>query len=403
MPAFKYQGKDVATGKSRRGVIQAPDRNSALAELKRQRCIVTGLQERRETVWNKEFYLGSPVKNEQFVVYCRQFATMIRAGISIVEATAVLAEQSESKPLKKALYEVTAELRKGNTFSGAISAYPRIFPSIFVHMIRAGEESGSMEDTLERLAVYFEKAHYTREKVKSAMTYPLIVSIMAVLVIVFLLKFIIPRFQSMFTQFGGDLPAITKFTLTLSQSIESHWYVWLLGAAALIAAVYLLLRWERGAYAWDYVKLKLPVFGLLNRKSAIAQMTRTLSSLYASAVPVLQSLAIVEKVVGNRVIGATIRESQNSLRQGRPLSEPLRGSWIFPPLVTQMILVGEETGSIDVMLEKVADFYERDVENSVDKLKQLIEPIMIVILAGVVGFIMASIMIPMLSLYGNIN
>ncbi|MBW4838316.1 MAG: type II secretion system F family protein [Paenibacillaceae bacterium] len=402
MPQYVYQGKD-GVGKQRKGALQAPDRPTALAELKRQQIVVTGLREKRETVWNKEFYLGSPVKNEQFVVFCRQFATMIKAGISIVEATAILAEQSESKPLKKTLAEVAAELRKGNTFSGVISAYPRIFPTIFVHMIRAGEEAGSMEETLERLAVYFEKAHVTREKVKSAMTYPMIVSVMAVFVIIFLLKFMIPRFQAMFAQLGGDLPAITKFTLGLSRSLEQHWMVWLLIALAAVAAVYLLLRWERGAYAWDYLKLKAPVFGILNRKSAIAQLTRTLSSLFASAVPVLQALAIVEKAVGNRVIGDTLRECQTSLRQGRPLSEPLRQSWVFPPLVTQMIRVGEETGSIDTMLGKVADFYERDVENTVDKLKQLIEPVMILLLAGVVGFIIASVMIPMLSLYRNIS
>lgn len=402
MPQYVYQGRD-RVGKQRKGALQAPDRSAALAELKRQQIVATGLREKRETIWNKEFYLGSPVKNEQFVVFCRQFATMIQAGISIVEATAILAEQSGSKPLKKTLAEVTAELRKGHTFSGAIAAYPRIFPAIFVHMIRAGEEAGSMEETLERLAVYFEKAHVTREKVKSAMTYPLIVSVMAVFVIIFLLKFMIPRFQVMFTQLGGDLPAITKFTLSLSRSLEQHWIVWLLTATAAFAAVYLLLRWERGAYAWDYFKLKAPVFGILNRKSAIAQLTRTLSSLFASAVPVLQALAIVEKAVGNRVIGATLRECQTSLRQGRPLSEPLRQSWVFPPLVTQMIRVGEETGSIDAMLAKVADFYERDVENTVDKLKQLIEPVLILLLAGVVGFIIASVMIPMLSLYRNIS
>lgn len=402
MPQYVYQGRD-RVGKQRKGALQAPDRTTALAELKRQQIVVIGLREKRETVWNKEFYLGSPVKNEQFVVFCRQFATMIKAGISIVEATAILAEQSDSKPLKKTLAEVAAELRKGNTFSGAISAYPRIFPTIFVHMIRAGEEAGSMEETLERLAVYFEKAHVTREKVKSAMTYPLIVSVMAVFVILFLLKFMIPRFQAMFAQLGGDLPAITKFTLSLSRSLEQYWIVWLLAALAVVTAVYLLLRWEHGAYTWDYMKLKAPVFGMLNRKSAIAQLTRTLSSLFASAVPVLQALAIVEKAVGNRVIGATLRECQASLRQGRPLSEPLRQSWVFPPLVTQMIRVGEETGSIDTMLAKVADFYERDVENTVDKLKQLIEPVMILLLAGVVGFIVASVMIPMLSLYRNIS
>lgn len=402
MPKYIYRARDPG-GKRKRGTLQAFDRGAALAELKRQHLIVTELKEQQDTLWNKDFQIGNPVKNEEFVVFCRQLATMIRAGISIVDATEVLAAQSESKHLKQALAGVTAELRKGSTFSAATRMYPKVFPSIFIHMVRAGEESGNMDDTLERLAVYFEKAHYTREKVKSAMTYPVIVGVMAVLVVIFLLKYMIPRFQSMFTQLGGELPAITKFTLALSDSVQQHFILWVLSAFLICLGVYMLVKWEKGAYAWDYIKLKAPMFGLLNRKSAIAQLTRTLSSLFASAVPVLQALAIVEKVVGNRVIGATLRECQAALRQGRPLSEPLKKSWIFPPLVTQMITVGEETGSMDAMLSKVADFYEKDVENSVDKLKQLIEPVMILLLAGIVGFIIASIMIPMLSLYKNIS
>jgi type IV pilus assembly protein PilC len=270
-------------------------------------------------------------------------------------------------------------------------------------MVRAGEETGNMEDTLDRLALFFEKEHYTREKVKSAMTYPVVVGIIALVVVAYLMKFVVPRFETMFTQMGAELPVLTKIILSLSRSVENQWYIWLLVIVLIVAAYQLFKRTDKGAYAIDLMKLKIPVFGPLNQKGAIARMTRTLASLYASAVPVLQSLSIAEKVVGNLVISKYLRDSQDSLRRGRSLSEPLRKAWVFPPLVSQMIAIGEETGSLDEMLGKIADFYEKDVENMVDKLKALLEPLLIVFLAGVVGVIVAAIMLPMMQIYNNIH
>lgn len=224
---------------------------------------------------------------------------------------------------------------------------------------------------------------------------------MAIGAVIYLLWAIVPQFVTMFESFDAELPAITKMVLALSKSIQGQWYFWILGVLLLVVAYQITKRTEKGAYVLDYAKLKVPVFGKLNQKGSIAQFTRTFSSLYASSVPILQSLAIVEEVAGNKVIGRYIRSASDSLRQGNPLSEPLKKAWVFPPLVTQMIAIGEETGALDTMLSKVADFYEMDVENTVDRLKSLLEPLLIAFLAGVVGVIVAAIMLPMFSLYSN--
>ncbi|MDQ0192154.1 type II secretion system F family protein [Paenibacillus wynnii] len=400
MALFEYQVK-TAAGRPIKGKLTASDKPAAMEELRKRGLTVFSLVERKTSFLQMELYLGNPVKTIHFIIYCRQFATLMRAGVSIVDATRILAEQTESKPLRKALQDVGSSLMRGTSFSQAVQDHKKIFPPLFVSMIRAGEESGNMEGTLERLAMFFEKQHTTTEKIKSALTYPITVGVMAVGAVIYLLWAIVPQFVSMFESMDAELPAITKMVLALSKSIQGQWYLWLLGVLLLVVAYQITKRTEKGAYALDYAKLKLPVFGKLNQKGSIAQFTRTFSSLYASSVPILQSLAIVEEVAGNKVIGKYIRSAGDSLRQGKPLSEPLKKAWVFPPLVTQMIAIGEETGALDTMLSKVADFYEMDVENTVDRLKSLLEPLLIAFLAGVVGIIVAAIMLPMFSLYGN--
>lgn len=400
MALFEYQVK-TAAGRPIKGKLTASDKPAAMEELRKRGLIVFSLVERKTSILQMELYIGKPVKTIHFIIYCRQFATLMRAGVSILEGTRILAEQTESKPLRKALQDVGSSLMRGISFSQAVQDHKRIFPPLFVSMIRAGEESGNMEGTLERLAVFFEKQHTTTEKIKSALTYPITVGVMAIGAVIYLLWAIVPQFVTMFESMNAELPAITKLVLALSKSIQGQWYFWLLGMLLLITAFQVAKRTERGAYAIDYAKLKVPVFGKLNQKGSIAQFTRTFSSLYASSVPILQSLAIVEEVAGNKVIGQYIRSAGDSLRQGNPLSEPLKKAWVFPPLVTQMIAIGEETGALDTMLSKVADFYEMDVENTVDRLKSLLEPLLIAFLAGVVGVIVAAIMLPMFSLYSN--
>ncbi|HEY2492039.1 MAG TPA: type II secretion system F family protein [Paenibacillus sp.] len=401
MPQFEYQVRTSA-GKQLKGKLTAQDKSTAMEELRKRGLTVFSLIERKSTVFSKDIYIGNPVKMIHFIIYCRQFATLIRAGVTLVDATRILAEQTESKPLKKALHGVYSSLLRGIAFSQAVQDHNKIFPPLFISMIRAGEESGDLEGTLERLATFFEKRHNTREKVKSALMYPVTVGLLAIAAVVYLLWAIVPQFVQMFESMDAELPAITKLVLSLSKSIQGQWYIWLLAVIVLLLSYQIYKRTDKGAYAIDYSKLKMPVFGKLNQKSSIAQFARTFSSLYASSVPVLQSLAIVEDVAGNKVVGDAIHKAADSLRQGKPLSEPLKQAWVFPPLVTQMIAIGEETGSLDQMLAKVADFYEMDVENTVDRLKSLLEPLLIVFLAGVVGIIVAAIMLPMFSLYGNL-
>lgn len=400
MPLFEYQVKTTA-GKQIKGKLTATDKPSAMEELRKRGLTVFSLIERKTSILSMDIYIGNPVKTIHFIIYCRQFATLMRAGVSIVDATRILAEQTDSKPLSKALQDVNSSLLRGIAFSQAVQEHKKIFPPLFVSMIRAGEESGDLEGTLERLAVFFEKQHTTTEKIKSALTYPITVGVMAIGAVIYLLWAIVPQFVTMFESMNAELPAITKMVLALSKSIQGQWYFWVLGIVLIIVAYQITKRTEKGAYALDYAKLKVPVFGKLNQKGSIAQFTRTFSSLYASSVPILQSLAIVEEVAGNKVIGRYIRSAADSLRKGNPLSEPLKKAWVFPPLVTQMIAIGEETGALDQMLSKVADFYEMDVENTVDRLKSLLEPLLIAFLAGVVGVIVAAIMLPMFSLYGN--
>ncbi|WP_054957509.1 type II secretion system F family protein [Paenibacillus dakarensis] len=400
MQQFEYQVK-TGSGKQLKGKLSAVDKASAMEELRKRGLTVFSLIETKQTILSMDIYIGNPVKPIHFIIYCRQFATLIRAGVSIVDATRILAEQTDSKPLRKALIHVNSSLLRGISFSQAVQDHKKIFPPLFVSMIRAGEESGDLEGTLDRLALYYEKQHNTTEKIKSALTYPVTVGLMAIAAVVYLLWAIVPQFVSMFESLDAELPAITKIVLALSDSIKEQWYFWLLAVLALIIAHQIMKRTERGAYWLDYAKLKMPVFGKLNQKGSIAQFTRTFASLYASSVPVLQSLNIVEEVAGNKVIGQYIRSAGDSLSQGKPLSEPLKKAWVFPPLVTQMIAIGEETGALDQMLSKVADFYEMDVENTVDRLKSLLEPLLIAFLACIVGIIVAAIMLPMFSMYGN--
>lgn len=402
MAQFVYQARSITTG-SMKGTLSAQDKSSAVEELRKRGLVVLSVKEQRHTALSTEIYIGNPVKNVDFIIYCRQFATLIGAGVNIVDATRILGEQTDSKPLKKALIDVNSSILRGVAFSQALLDHKRIFPPMFVNMVRAGEESGDLEGTLERLAIFFEKEHVTREKIKSALTYPVVVGFIALSAVVYLLKAVVPQFVSMFESMNTQLPAVTRLVLAASNSISNQWYLWILILVGIVVAYQVAKRSERGAYLIDYAKLKMPIFGKLRQKGAVAQMTRTLSSLYSSSVPVLQSLSIVEEVVNNKVIGGFIRKSAESLRQGKPLSDPLKQAWVFPPLVAQMIAIGEETGSLDKMLEKIADFYEMDVEQTVDRLKSLIEPLLLVFLAGVVGVIVAAIMLPMFTMYANIS
>lgn len=389
-------------GATQKGTIDAASKTAAIAKL-REKGINPREIEESKSIWHKEVSLGGgKVKTQDFVIYCRQFATLIRAGVSLVEATNILAKQATSKPLKKALENVEEDIRAGIPFSDAVRKHPKVFPELFVNMMKSGEATGNIDETLERLANSYEKSFRLIKKVQSTLTYPAMLLVLIVIVVFFMLVFIVPSFVESFEQMDTELPALTVATVALGTWLKQYW--WLLIGAIVIGAVvfqYLYKNNKQFHYSVHYALLKMPIFGPLLQKSAIARLTRNLSSLFSSAVPILQALTISEKISGNPIIGKVILDARASLEKGSTLTEPLEQSWIFPPMVTSMTRIGESTGSLDYMLEKVADFYEEEVDRTVDTLKSLIEPIMIAILAGAVGLIVAAIFMPMFSLYEN--
>ncbi|RIW37703.1 type II secretion system F family protein [Bacillus salacetis] len=401
MARFKYTGRGRTGKKS--GVLTAASTREAMLKLKNQGIRVIEMNEVPETLLTKDIAIGNPVKLQHMVIFLRQFATLLQAGVTVVDATDILSSQTQSKPLGRALGEVQMELKDGNPLSDALAKHRRIFEPMLINMIRAGEASGSLDETLESLATHYEKQHMTRQKIVSALAYPAVVGVIAIAVVIFLLVAVVPTFVTMLADFGGELPAITKFVLGSSEFMQKYWYLVTAGMAAIAAGIMVLKKNSRTKYYFDYAMLRMPIFGSMIQKAALARMTRTLSSLFSSSVPILQALAIVEKVVENEVIARVLRHSRDSLEKGTSLTEPMKKHWAFPPLVTQMIAIGETTGSLDSMLGKVADFYEKEVENSTDRLKSLIEPLMIVFLAALVGTIVTSIMVPMFEIFNNVQ
>jgi type IV pilus assembly protein PilC len=402
MAQFSYVGRD-RSGKKRIGSIIGLSKREAVLKLKEKGIAVKDVQEKQQSILNKEIFIGKQVKSQHFVIFLRQFATLLRAGVSVVDATNILSSQTESKPLKKVLTELENELQQGNHLSMAMGKHRGIFPSIVINMVAAGEVSGNLDDTLDQLATYFEKQHNTKQKIVSAMMYPMIVGIVAVVVVIFLLAKVVPSFAAMLEDSGGELPMITKVVLNASHFFQDFWWIVLICGILFYLLIYFIRQNPAANFYFDYTMLKIPVFGKILQKSVLARMTRMLSSLFSSSVPILQSLKIVERVVDNEVVARVLRQSRDALESGQRLTEPMKKHWIFPPLVTHMIAIGEETGSLDEMLAKVAEFYEKEVETATDRLKSLIEPIMIVILASIVGTIVISIIVPMFEIYKTIG
>lgn len=401
MARFKYTGRDIKGKKY--GAIQAGSKREAIQMLREEGIRVIEINEVAESLLTKEITFGNPVKLQHLVIYLRQFSTLLKAGVTVVESTRILAEQTDSKALKKVLLDIEQELREGNPLSAATGKHPKVFSVMFINMVKAGEVGGNLDETLERLAVHFEKQHYTRQKISAALAYPLSVGFVAIGVVIFLLTSVVPTFVTMFQDFGAELPAITRFVLSSSDFMQSFWWLIVLFIIGLYSSVLIMKNNRDTKYYIDYAILRMPLIGKMMQKAVLARMTRTMSSLFSSSVPILQAMVIVEKVVENEVIARVIRDSRESLEKGRSITEPMMKHWAFPPLITQMIVIGEKTGALDEMLGKVADFYEKEVETSTDRLKTLIEPIMIILLATIVGTIVLAIMIPMFEIFNQIG
>ncbi|WP_127587869.1 type II secretion system F family protein [Paenibacillus koleovorans] len=400
MANFAYEAV-TESGKRTKGTMRAQSKQSAISELRGKGLIIRSITERDGTAMDKELHFGRAVKLEDFVIFCRQFATLIRSGIQIDQSISILEDQTEAKYLKRSLGDVSEQIRTGHSLSKSMGDHPKVFPEMFVNMIASGETGGNLDDVLDRMADHYEKEHKTIQKVKSAMTYPVIVMVIAVGVVAFLLIKIVPTFASMFLEQGSELPLITKFVMSASDAIVKFWWMFLLGLAGIVTFYRMFTSNNDGKYVIDMMKFRFPIFGIIFKKAAIARITRTMSSLFVSAVPVLQAIDVTEKVVGNKVMEKVLREAKESLQQGKLLSDPFEKSGLFPKMVVQMLIIGEETGQVDKMLLKIAEFYEADVDQSVDRLKAVIEPLMLLFVSILVGIIVAAMMSPMFKMYDN--
>ena len=401
---YQYKGIDSRTGKEVKGKLTVTTKAEAIEELKEKGLYISEIKEIKETFLTKDLNItiGKPVKSQDFVMFCRQLATLLKAGTPIADSIRILSDQVSSKALQKALNEVYRDIRSGTSFSDACKKFPKIFDKVFINMILAGETSGDLERVMDQLAIFYEKEHKIHGKVKSAMTYPIVVSIVAVIVIVILLTKVLPSLLDNLLSVGGEIPLPTKMVMALSDFMINYWYILVLAVILLSIAFIAIKRNPKGQYMLDLVKLKIPVFGALAQKQIIARISRTMASLFASSVPVLQILRMSGEVSGNKVYEKVLDESRESLRRGASLSLPLAQSWVFPSLVSHMVAIGEETGQLDTMLEKIADFYEEEVEQLASRLSTVIEPLMIAILGIIVGTIVLAAMMPMFSIYQNV-
>jgi len=402
MAKFRYLAIDGA-GIRKRGVIEAQNFQAAAEELRSQGLWIMKLFDQGKSILRRDLSELFPpqVKSSEFVVFCRQLATLYKSGVGLVDGVRALSEQTQSKAFRKVLREMADDMQQGMQFSAAAAKFPSVFKSVFIHMVRAGEVSGKLDEMLERLAVFHEKEHNTRAKVKSAMIYPAVMGVMTVGVVTMMMLFVVPQYVQTFREMGIELPLVTRIIMKVSDFLVRHWYVvplLLIGIPLLFKSI---RKFPRGNYALDYVHLRIPVFGLLKRKQAIARFSRTFSSLHAAAIPMMQNLSIVANVVGNEVFRRLILDTRTLVRDGRPLAEGFRQALLVPPMAQHMMAVGEKTGALDSMMEKAADFFEQDLEHMSDRLKALLEPIMILVMALVVGGIVAAMMLPMFTILDN--
>jgi type IV pilus assembly protein PilC len=394
---FTYKVRD-RTGKLVEGQLEAENAQLVVSKLRSMGYVPIEIEQQGKQSLGRELKIpgfSNRVKLKDVAVFSRQFSTMINSGLSMLRSLYILAEQTESKPLAEIVSQVRVDVERGSSLSAALAKHPKAFNRLYVAMVRAGETGGVLDSVLARLATTIEKQVELRRKVKSAMTYPAVVSGLVLLMVTAMLLFVIPMFQSIFKELGGTLPVPTQILIKISSVVRKWWYIVFLGE---IAFVWGFRRWinsEEGRKRWDMIKLRMPIFGGLTRKTALARFGRTLSALVRAGVPILESLDIVCETSGNWVIAEAVRDTSQSVKHGEPLSRKLEDHPVFPPMVVQMMAVGEETGALDEMLDKIADFYDQEVEATVNAMTSLIEPLLIVVMGVCIGGMIIALYLPM--------
>lgn len=402
MANYTYTAID-STGKNVKGTIEGENEQLVMAKLHEQQLHIVNVE--REKGGAKKALGGKKkkVKLHSMVVFSRQFATMIDAGIAIVRCLDILENQTKDEVLQDVIGQCKRDVKGGVSLTDAFSKHPHAFSRLYVNMVRAAEAGGILDQILDRLATFLEKELEIRSKIKSAMIYPILVLVFAVLMLNALFMFVLPKFKEIFVSMDVQMPIATRALFGLSSVLRNHWYLPLGLAIGLFAAYRMYSRTDKGAYQIDQLKLSFPVLGDIVQKMAISRFSRTFSTLISSGVPMMRSLEIVGETSGNRVIAGAIDSARNTIREGQKISTPLAQSGLFPSMVTHMIDIGEETGRLSDMLGKVSDFYDREVDNAVKALTSLIEPVLIVFMGGIVGFIAVSIMAPIFKLISSIG
>jgi type IV pilus assembly protein PilC len=401
MPVFTWKGRSLA-GESQSGEIEVARQEEAVEQLRKKRILVTSVRPKAGGFKMPQF-LGTGISTKDLAIFTRQFATMISAGLPLVQCLDILAKQASKPSFGSVIGDVTREVESGSTLSDSLGKHKRIFDDLFRNMVAAGEAGGVLDEILLRLANYIEKADALKRKIQSAMVYPVVVLTVALGATAFMLIFIIPTFAKMFTDFGGELPLPTKIVLGMSHFLQSFWWVLILAGTSVAVAFNRFYATENGTRVVDGAMLKFPVLGDVLLKGAVARFTRTLGTLIASGVPILGGLEITARTAGNKVIADAIMTARASIREGETVAAPLKTSGVFPPMVVQMISVGEQTGALDEMLTKIAVFYESEVDTAVDTLTSIIEPVMIVVMGGIVGGMVVAMYLPMFKLISVVS
>ena len=404
MAKFSWEGKN-RTGQVQKGEMEAPNEAAVNAQLRRNGIMPTKVKERGKglDVELKIPGFAPKITTKDLVVFTRQFATMIDAGLPLVQCLDILGRQQDNKTFKGILVNVKEAVESGSTFADALKKHPKAFDDLYVNLVAAGEVGGILDTILNRLAAYIEKALKLKKQVKSAMTYPTTIIGIAVLVIAVILVFVIPAFEKMFADFGGSLPMPTQIVINISNFIQKYILVIIAGIFLTIWGVKRIYRTKAGRAAIDKWALKVPVFGILIRKVAVAKFTRTLGTMISSGVPILDGLDIVAKTAGNKTVETAIYKVRQSISEGKTIAEPLEESGVFPPMVCQMIAVGEQSGAIDTMLNKIADFYDDEVDDAVSNLTAMMEPLLMLFLGTTVGGLVIAMYLPIFKLAGTVG
>jgi type IV pilus assembly protein PilC len=391
MSKFTYSARPATGGEIKTGELDVKSKEEVLAYLHRQKLIPVSVREKEAGI---NITFGTGIKTRDIVIFTRQFATMINSGLPLVQSLDILAEQTENQYLRKVIQDVLYDVESGHTLADAIGKHPKVFTELYVNMVAAGEAGGILDTILLRLATFLEKNDALLRKIRGAMVYPAVVFSVAGIAVVILLIFVIPVFQDMFDSAGVPLPIPTRIVIGLSAFLQAYWWAVIAGIIATVFTIRQIYSTDDGELAIDRILLALPIFGDLQRKSAVARFTRTLGTLVSSGVSILEGLEITAKTAGNRVIHDAVMDSRTSIAGGETIAGPLKESGVFPPMVVQMINVGEQTGGLDEMLTKIADFYDEEVDVAVDTLLSAMEPIMIVLLGTVVGGMIVAMYLP---------